>query len=215
MKQGCAEMIQLHGYNFLCRTNMNVMRYFVVSIVLAALCACGPDQEPAKSPGNNEVTHQSKAESTSPATTAASPVETVDKPEPAPESKADAADKAVKLDLDLDLKPVPKLETEFEPEIETEPEVEQPVKQVLTAKPVVKVPEVKIDLSLPQELARQLNEADTNEYSSATVLPPMFTDKETQPKPFELTGKLLTDDSNGKDSLDAIDGAQLQFKFKQ
>ncbi|WP_339509810.1 hypothetical protein [Pseudomonas sp. RL_15y_Pfl2_60] len=194
---------------------MNLTRYSVVSTLLALLVACGPDQEPAKSPASSGAETQPK-ESAAPEARVGAEVDRVETTaKPKPDSKTEAADTAVKLDLDLDLEPAPKLETDFEPEIETEPEVEKPVKKSPATKPVAKVPEVKLDLSLPKDLVQQLNDADTHEYNAVKPLPPMFGPKDTQPKPFELSGKLLTDDTNGKGSLDSIDGAQLQFKFKQ
>lgn len=200
---------------------MNVMRFLVVSLVLAALTACGPDNEPAKTSASKDTSavkqDKAKEQTASPLpagkadaqkTTAATGAKTK------PGSSAEAPEDAVKLDLNLKLKPVPKLETDFEPEIETEPAVQQPVKKTVVAKPVAEVPKLKLDLSLPKDLVKELNEADTNEYSAEKALPPMFGPKDAEPKPFELSGKLLMDESSTS-SHDSIDGAQLQFKFKQ
>lgn len=206
-------MIQLYGHNVLCRAKMNLTRYLVISVLLALLAACGPDQEPAKSPASSEAASQPKEAAVPDARVGADAEKAETTTKPKPGNKAEVSKTAVKLDLDLDLAPAPKLETEFEPEIETEPEVKKPVAPA--AKSVAKVPEVKLDLSLPKDLVKQLNDADTHEYNAVKPLPPMFAPKETQPRPFELSGKLLTDDTNGKGTFESIDGAQLQFEFKQ
>ncbi|ARU88805.1 hypothetical protein [Pseudomonas sp. M30-35] len=205
---------------------MNLMRYICVSVLLAVLSACGPDQEPAKLPANSETSAIKQDQAVAPPVEVdeaakAGPsggqtkdvAETDAKPEQV--DKADAAKSAVKLDLNLDLEPTPKLETDFEPELEPEPAVEQPVKKAPAPKPVAKLPKVELDLSLPKDLVKELNDADTNEYNAERALPPMFAPEGTQPEPFELSGKLIMDETHEKGSGDSIDGAQLQFKFKQ
>lgn len=203
---------------------MNLMRYIGACILLAVLSACGPDQEPAKSPASSETAAVKQDQAVAP------PVEvkakagpTVDQTKDAAETdakpkqddKAEAEKSAVKLDLNLDLEPTPKLETDFEPELEPEPAVEQPVEKTPAPKPAAKLPKVELDLSLPKDLVKELNEADTNEYSAERALPPMFAPEGTQPKPFELSGQLIMDETHEKGSHESIDGAQLQFKFKQ
>lgn len=211
---------------------MNLMRYIGACILLAVLSACGPDQEPAKSPASSETAAIKQDQAKAPPVADVPPVKvdesakagpTVDQTKDAAETdakpkqddKAEAEKSAVKLDLNLDLEPTPKLETDFEPELEPEPAVEQPVEKTPAPKPAAKLPKAELDLSLPKDLVKELNEADTNEYSAERALPPMFAPEGTQPKPFELSGQLIMDETHEKGSHESIDGAQLQFKFKQ
>lgn len=199
---------------------MNVMRFALVSVLFVALSACGPDNEPAKpavkadtSSKDSTASSAAKSPAVPQAGQADSSAET--SVEPAPAAKPEASEQAVKLDLNLKLKPAPKLETDFEPELEPEPVVETPVEKPAVAKPVAEVPKLKLDLRLPKDLVQELNDADTNEYSAERALPPMFAPKDAEPEPFELSGKLLMDETGSNGSHDTIDGAQLQFKFKQ
>lgn len=209
---------------------MNVMRVVAVFILAGVLSACGPDEEPSKPSSSDSVSALKQVpadqEASSPSVPKAKPpsdtgaatgkIQAVE-PQKATQDTSTPAkqEKAVKLDLQLELEQAAKLETNFEAKLEPEPVEYAPVKIAPAAKAVVKAAKLKLDLSLPRDLVKQLNEADTAEYRADPALPPMFGPKEIQPKPFELSGKLITDDTKEGDALDSISGAQLQFEFKQ
>ncbi|WP_298188224.1 hypothetical protein [uncultured Pseudomonas sp.] len=48
----------------------------------------------------------------------------------------------------------------------------------------------------------------------STLLPPLFTEKVEPDSPFQLNGKLISNERDG-DYWQSIEGAQLQFEFKQ
>jgi len=83
------------------------------------------------------------------------------------------------------------------------------------AKAPAEVPKTKLDLSLPAELAEQLNAEDHGADTALTpLLPPLFEPKRAAENPFQLSGRLLTNDDN-KDYWDSVEGAELQFEFKR
>lgn len=73
----------------------------------------------------------------------------------------------------------------------------------------------KLDLSLPPELAEQLQAEDSGaEMALAPLLPPLFEPKRPAVNPFQLSGRLLTNDG-GEDYWNSVDGAEVQFEFKR
>lgn len=81
--------------------------------------------------------------------------------------------------------------------------------------PVEPLPPVQLDLHLPPELVEQLqpDELANVEVSRPALLPEMFVEKPKEPGPFELNGRLITND-RGDDYWDSVEGAELQFKFR-
>lgn len=76
-------------------------------------------------------------------------------------------------------------------------------------------PKTKLDLSLPPELVEQLNAEDQGlETAMTPLLPPLFEPRRPVENPFQLSGRLLTNDDN-KDYWDSVEGAELQFEFKR
>lgn len=76
------------------------------------------------------------------------------------------------------------------------------------AKDVV-LPPAKLDLRLPKELVEEIKPSEV--LNEQPVLPPMFVDKTPEVSPFELNGRILTNEQAGDDS---VQGAELQFKFR-
>ncbi|WP_349970856.1 translation initiation factor 2 [Pseudomonas caspiana] len=78
----------------------------------------------------------------------------------------------------------------------------------------------KLDLSLPPELAEELQPAGTTKAKPRKpILPPMFGDKRASGNdPFELNGRILSNEMDlqmRNDSRREVEGAALDFKFRQ
>lgn len=71
------------------------------------------------------------------------------------------------------------------------------------------LPPAKLDLRLPKELVEEIQPSEV--LNEQPVLPPMFVDKTPDASPFELNGRILTNEQAGDDS---VQGAELQFKFR-
>ncbi|RMH86377.1 hypothetical protein EA796_00675 [Pseudomonas sp. AOB-7] len=74
-------------------------------------------------------------------------------------------------------------------------------------------PKPALDLSVPQELFEQALESETREELSP-LLPPLFGDKPETVSPFQLSGRLISNE-RVDDYWESIEGAELQFEFKQ
>ncbi|HBX53870.1 hypothetical protein [Pseudomonas sp. UBA2684] len=91
----------------------------------------------------------------------------------------------------------------------------EPTAPAVVAKPPVEQAKTKLDLSLPPELAEQLNAEDHGgEVALAPLLPPLFEERKPVANPFQLSGRLLTNEAD-KDYWDSVEGAELQFEFKR
>ena len=76
------------------------------------------------------------------------------------------------------------------------------------------LPPVKLDLRLPAELVEQLEPGGLlAELPSEPLLPPLFVEKPAEPGPFQLNGRLITNDQN-ESYWDSVEGAELQFEFR-
>lgn len=90
-------------------------------------------------------------------------------------------------------------------------------------KPAAKVakdeelPPARLDLHLPRELVEQIQpDEPLEELTPPALLPEMFVEKPQKPGPFELSGRLITNDHGDSDDgyWDSVEGAELQFKFR-
>ncbi|QTS88522.1 hypothetical protein JLK41_10325 [Ectopseudomonas khazarica] len=70
-----------------------------------------------------------------------------------------------------------------------------------------------LDLSVPQELFAQALEGETRE-DLAPLLPPLFGEKPELQSPFQISGRLISNERED-DYWDSIEGAEVQFEFKQ
>ncbi|PKQ39476.1 hypothetical protein CXP40_20475 [Pseudomonas sp. YY-1] len=80
-------------------------------------------------------------------------------------------------------------------------------------KPAEPESKLALDLSVPQELFEQALESETRE-DLAPVLPPLFGEKPEVQSPFQISGRLISNE-RVDDYWDSIEGAEVQFEFKQ
>ena len=83
-----------------------------------------------------------------------------------------------------------------------------------------RLPAANLDLRLPPELVKQLRPLGAMPISaSKPLLPNMFGEKPAEESPFQLNGRLLSNEMNLQLRNDArhneIEGAALDFEFKQ
>ncbi|AMB87708.1 hypothetical protein AWM79_21420 [Pseudomonas agarici] len=82
-----------------------------------------------------------------------------------------------------------------------------------------RLPPAKLDLSLPQDLVNKMQPAGTVPLSkSRPLLPPMFGEKPPSQTPFQLNGRLLSNEMElqlRNESRREVEGAALDFEFKQ
>ena len=100
--------------------------------------------------------------------------------------------------------------------VQSPPPQKQPVRAKVQAPPVAKpqpLPQVKLDLRLPAELVEQMEFEPLEELPAEPLLPPLFVEKPSEPGPFQLNGRLITNDQN-VDYWDSVEGAELQFEFR-
>lgn len=82
--------------------------------------------------------------------------------------------------------------------------------------PQEKLPPVRLDLKLPPELVEQLQpDEPPEEAGSPPLLPELFVEKPKEPGPFELNGRLITNEREKDEGYwNSVEGAELQFKFR-
>lgn len=175
---------------------MTAFRIIALVLALGLLAAC---DEPAKSPAPLPTAPRTDAvpapASKPPVNVPAEPVASV----PASQSAVGAKTEAVR----------------------NQPPEKQPVRAQVQAQPVVKakpatpqaLPPVKLDLRLPSELVEQMEFEPLEELPAEPLLPPLFVKKPSEPGPFQLNGRLITNDQN-VDYWDSVEGAELQFEFR-
>ncbi|WMR34639.1 hypothetical protein QT513_07825, partial [Metapseudomonas otitidis] len=79
----------------------------------------------------------------------------------------------------------------------------------------VKLREPKLDLSLPKHLVDELEpRVKQEQHVEQPLLPPMFVEKPSEQSPYQLNGKLITNQRE-EDYLRSVEGAELQIEFKQ
>lgn len=82
---------------------------------------------------------------------------------------------------------------------------------VLVSAPVFNAP---LDLSLPAEALQSLPPQEPFNDQTSSLLPPLFAEKPLPESAFQLNGKLITNE-RGDEYWQSVEGAQLQFEFKQ
>ncbi|MGP0173542.1 hypothetical protein ACSVIJ_16885 [Pseudomonas sp. NCHU5208] len=80
-------------------------------------------------------------------------------------------------------------------------------------KPVEPAAAQALDLSVPHELFEQALQSKT-EQELKPLLPPLFGEKPESTGPFQISGKLINN-ARVDDYWDSIEGAEVQFEFKQ
>lgn len=95
------------------------------------------------------------------------------------------------------------------------PALTKPKAPPVSAAVTAPVPKAKLDLSLPKELVNQLDPSDPKDnLPDQPVLPQMFVEKPVPESPFQLNGKLITNERED-DYWRSVEGAELQFEFKR
>lgn len=155
-------------------------------LCLGWLSACERAPEP--------VAQQAEPESAAVAVPESAPVAEVAKPEPVepePPAKVVESTPAAPTGMPVAAKPKP----------------------VAPPKPVEPESKLALDLSVPQELFEQALESETREELSP-LLPPLFGEKPEVQSPFQISGRLISNE-RVDDYWDSIEGAEVQFEFKQ
>lgn len=170
---------------------MSRFRSLIVLLSLSLLAACDNPPEPSAPPAQKQTVS---------APTPAQAVPPPGEPEPAqtPKKLPALGSKAVE-------------DTSLPKPAERQA---KPAAKVASQKPL---PAVELDLQLPRELVEQLqpDEPASGEIAQPALLPEMFVEKPKEPGPFELNGRLITHDREKSDNYwDSVEGAELQFKFR-
>ncbi|WP_147411122.1 hypothetical protein [Pseudomonas cavernicola] len=77
------------------------------------------------------------------------------------------------------------------------------------------LPKTKLDLRLPSDLVGELEPGKSvDQPINQSLLPPLFVEKPPAQGPFQLNGRLITNDRE-QDYWQSVEGAELQFEFKQ
>jgi len=137
----------------------------------------------------------------------------VEQPEQAPVASEPAGEPP---DLQIELAAPEESEDSASPDVQISiPEPEPapraaPAKRPAPAKPEdAELPELELDLHLPEELAEELMPAPSAE--AARLLPPLF-EKGKASQSMQIGGRLIS----GEDEDEAlIDGAEIRFEFKR
>lgn len=111
--------------------------------------------------------------------------------------------------------------TQAKPKPKPKPATPKPKPKPTPAKPKpskaeqVKLREPKLDLSLPKHLVDELEpRVKQEQHIEQPLLPPMFVEKPSEQSPYQLNGKLITNQRE-EDYLRSVEGAELQIEFKQ
>ena len=112
--------------------------------------------------------------------------------------------------------PAPLAEPPAAPKPAKSPPSAKPVAAPVKAKAAAPAPEKKVplELSLHPDVFDPLQPLEPLNDLSTPLLPPLFVEKTEPESPFQLNGKLITNE-RGDDYWQSVEGAQLQFEFKQ
>jgi hypothetical protein len=166
-------------------------RFLILLLALLALNACD----------NQESTTAVPDEPTKPAVSVVPAPAAEVAPVPAPKPVTKPVAKPVAKPPSEPVRPAPKPAVAHKPQ----------------AKDSVAAPPLKtdLDLSLPPDLFEELQAlVAPDELPSPALLPPLFRAEEALASPFQLNGKLITNE-RGDDYWDSLEGAELQFEFKR
>jgi len=171
---------------------MTSMRCLLPILFALLISACGSDEQGDETPRQNS---EPAVVTTAPAFKPAEPSAEVPVEEAAPAAQPPDAEKAAPA---VPKKSAERAKTEKKP---------QKVAQA--------PPKTKLDLSLPPELAAQLDAEDRAAADGlAPILPPLFEEKKPSLNPFQLSGKLLTGEA-GTEFSNSVEGAELHFEFRR
>ncbi|WP_043310190.1 hypothetical protein [Pseudomonas sp. ML96] len=181
------------------------LRILSLLLILSLLGAC--DDKPAPPADKQTSETQVPADQPAPATETPVPAPAAPTPEPAAPAKEKPKQAPEKLP-----EPGSKVvdDTSLPKPADSKP---KPAAKVSTRE---QLPPVRLDLRLPPELVEQLQPDEPfDDAAPAPLLPEMFVEKPTEPGPFELNGRLITNEREKSDNYwDSVEGAELQFKFR-
>lgn len=179
---------------------MTSMRYLLPILFAVLLSACGSDDQGGETPRkNSEPAVAASQTPNKPAEPAEQPAKAAPE-EAAPAVQAPAADAA-----DEAKRAAPAKKAAERAKTEKKPQ------KVVQAAP----PKTKLDLSLPKELAAQLDaENRAADDGIAPILPAFFEEKKPSLNPFQLSGRLLTGEA-GTEFSNSVEGAELHFEFRR
>ena len=165
----------------------------VVVVLFLAACDKPSDKTPAEltPPADSHQAHSAQ-----PAEPTSQPVVEADQP-------------------DAPVQPAPATEKVSEPEqakAANKPPFKPQSRSVTSKEPAEHEP---LNLSLNPNVFDPLKPYDQDDTQPEKLLPPLFEEKPAPESPFQLNGKLITNDNIQGDYWDSVEGAQLNFEFKQ
>jgi len=106
--------------------------------------------------------------------------------------------------------PAPKPDIASKPVVKSKPDAS-------VAKAPIPAPklELELDLSLPPEMLEPTESLETFSELPTALLPPLFDEQSGPRTPFQLQGKLITNERGDQGYWDSLEGAELQFEFKR
>ncbi len=216
---------------------MMAIRFLGLSFAVLLLAACDKDPTPPKAPPAPQVPAVEQREPAAEAPKSApkvadtpriKPLEPLieSKPEPLPEKTASAP----VTDKQLAEPSSPKTVTVRAPQPPdkiqrlqvSKPQTAAQQKASAAVKKAP-VPKAKLDLRLPKELVKDLApkvavtpgaSAAPSKPADPALLPQMFADKPSDVSPFEVGGRVITNERSRDQDEGYFDGAELQFKFR-
>ncbi|WP_256657808.1 hypothetical protein [Pseudomonas sp. 2FG] len=179
---------------------MITTRYLGLTVALVLLSACDPvEPTPPKSPPTPSAPVVSAPAAAAKVAPERPPVEVEEPSKPEVKEQATPA---------IAPKPSP------EPSISKADKEPLPKARLELPKAEAELPKAKLDLRLPSDLAGQLELGESvDEATNKALLPPLFVEKPPAQSPFQLNGKLITNDRE-EDYWQSVEGAEVQFEFK-
>ncbi len=216
---------------------MMSIRSLGLLLALLVISACDKDPTPPKAPPAPQVPAVSQPEPTAqaakPAAPAASKPSTVKPLEPLIESTLEPLPEkpaAATADKQLDAPVTPKKVTVKPPQppdkiqrLQTNKPQTAAQKKASAAVKKTEVPKAKLDLRLPKDLVKNLEpkvavtpgaSPAPSKTADPALLPQMFADKPGDVSPFEVGGRVITNERTRDQDEGMFDGAELQFKFR-
>lgn len=215
---------------------MTSIRSIGLLLALVAISACDKDPTPPKAPPAPKAPAVSQSE---PAAEVAKPAaKTAKQPtvkpleplikstlEPLPEKPESAA-----ADKQLEPPSTPKTVTVRAPQppdkiqrLQVNKTQTPAQKKASAAVKKTEVPKAKLDLRLPKDLVKNLEpkvavtpgaSPAPSKTADPALLPQMFADKPGDLSPFEVGGRVITNERTRDQDENMFDGAELQFKFR-
>lgn len=167
------------------------MRSLLLIFLLSQLSACDPGEQPEQAQGK-----------------AAEVVEQGGSAQPGAQAPQEVAPPPAPLPAVQPVQPSPPAVPEKKP---------SPVPKGGKSKEMLvrSAPKIHLDLNLPEDLLGRWESKGKSELAKPKpLLPPLFQEPKESSSPFQLSGKLITG-KDGDDYWDSIDGAELNFEFKQ